>query len=164
MIHYYLLSTMTLNIFLTNSTPLTAIYVSRTTNFRTNRHIFWTYILTVTSFLYTENLLLSDNIHILTASYHGNIALLSFALFSVGYTGSVHPLNSSRNCNLLRELHHAWNGFPKQVVSSLMKRFGKPTKDPTGNNNLTETNVSEPTLWFEMPYIGQKGEQLLRGL
>ena len=103
-------------------------------------------------------------IYILTASYHGNIALLSFALFSVGYTGSVHLLNSSRNCNLLRELHHAWNGFPKQVVSSLMKRFGKPTKDPTGNNNLTETNVSEPTLWFEMPYIGQKGEQLLRGL
>ena len=45
-----------------------------------------------------------------------------------------------------------------------MKRFGKPTKDPTGNNNLTETNVSKPTLRFEMPYIGQKGEQLLRGL
>ena len=45
-----------------------------------------------------------------------------------------------------------------------MKRFGKPTKDPTGNNNSTEANVSKPTLWFEMPYIGQKGEQLLRGL
>ena len=55
----------------------------------------------------------------------------------------------------------SWNGFPKQVVFSLIKRFGKPTNDPSDNNNLMENNVSKPTLWFKMPYIGQKGEQIL---
>ena len=29
---------------------------------------------------------------------------------------------------------------------------------------MTDKNLTTPTLWFEMPYIGQKGEQLLHGL
>ena len=49
----------------------------------------------------------------------------------------------------------SWNGFPKQVVSSIMTKFNKPTKDHTDNDS-TEAKVFKPTLWFEMSYIGQK--------
>ena len=31
------------------------------------------------------------------------------------------------------------------------------------DNNETETNENRPILWLEMPYIGTRGEQLLRG-
>ena len=55
----------------------------------------------------------------------------------------------------------SWNGFPEQVASSIMTQFNKPTKNHTDNDS-TEANVSKPTLWFEMSYIGQKREQLLR--
>ena len=55
-----------------------------------------------------------------------------------------------------------WNGFPKHIVSSLIKRFNqKATNDI--NNNTTEMNDTRPTLWLEMPYIGTR-EQLLRAL
>ncbi len=46
-----------------------------------------------------------------------------------------------------------------------MKHFKQhhPT-DNQENNNGTDTNTNVPTLWLKMPYIGTKGEQLLRGL
>ena len=48
-------------------------------------------------------------------------------------------------------------------MSALIKRFKQQHET---NNDIDETtdNQNTPTLWFEMPYIGQKGEQLLRGL
>ena len=57
----------------------------------------------------------------------------------------------------------SWNGFPKHIVSSLIKRFNKRTTNDI-DNNTTEMNDTRPTLWLEMPYIGTKGEQLLRSL
>ena len=100
----------------------------------------------------------------MTVSYYGNIALLGFALLILSRVYRIcSPAKLKQELQFIKRIA-SWNGCPKQVVFSLMKRFGKPTKDPTDNDNLTETNVSKPTLWFEMPYICQKGEQLLRGL
>ena len=65
--------------------------------------------------------------------------------------------------NLLRKLRHGMHGFPEHIVSSLIKRFNqKATNDI--DSNTTEMNDIRPTLWIEMPYIGTKGEQLLRAL
>jgi hypothetical protein len=74
------------------------------------------------------------------------------------------PTKLSEELQFLRKIA-SWNGFPKQVVSSLMKRFKQrlPT-DNQDNNNGTDITTNVPTLWLEMPYIGTKGEQLLRGL
>ena len=57
----------------------------------------------------------------------------------------------------------SWNGFPKHIVSSLIKRFNRKATNEI-DNNTTEMNDSRRTLWLEMPYIGTKGEQLLRAL
>ena len=67
------------------------------------------------------------------------------------------PCNSNRRYNLSREFHH----FLKK--GCILTKFNRPTKYQTDNNS-TEAKLSKPTLWFEMPHIGQKAEQLLRSL
>ena len=108
------------------------------------------------------NVHLQDNTHILTALYHGNIVLLGFALSSVACIKSVHLPNFHKNCNLLKKIA-SWNGYPKHVVSLLIKRFKQHQSTSNEDNNKTETNDNRPILWLEMPYIGTRGEQLLRG-
>jgi cytochrome c-type biogenesis protein CcmH/NrfF len=46
---------------------------------------------------------------------------------------------------------------------SHIKRSNQNTTNDQ-DNNTTESNETRPTLWLEMPYIGTKGEQLLRAL
>ena len=64
------------------------------------------------------------------------------------------PTKLSEELQFLKKIA-SWNGFPKQVVSSRMKRFRQhhPT-DNQDNNNGTGTTTNVPTLWLEMPYIG----------
>ena len=49
-------------------------------------------------------------------------------------------------------------------MSTLIKRFKQQHETNNDIDETTGNNQNTPTLWFEMPYIGQKGEQLLRGL
>ena len=73
------------------------------------------------------------------------------------------PSNLQRELNFIRRIA-SWNDFPKQVVSSLIKRFRQHHDTNNDTNETNDNNTTTPTLWFEMPYIGHKGEQLLRGL
>ncbi len=46
-----------------------------------------------------------------------------------------------------------------------MKRFKQHhATDNQDSNKGTDTTTNVPTLWLELPYIGTKGEQLLRVL
>ena len=58
----------------------------------------------------------------------------------------------------------SWNGFPKRIVNSLMQQFSKNTITNTDNKTEPDDNTTTPTIWLEMPYIGDKGGQLLRTL
>ena len=49
-------------------------------------------------------------------------------------------------------------------MSSLIKRFRQHHDTNNDTNETNDNNTTTPTLWLEMPYIGHKGEQLLRGL
>ena len=49
-------------------------------------------------------------------------------------------------------------------MSSLMRCFRQYHETKNDTEDITENNITTPTLWFEIPYIGRKGEQLLRGL
>ena len=71
------------------------------------------------------------------------------------------PSNLKQELNFIKRIA-SWNGFPKQVVSALIKRFKRHHE--TNNDADETTDSNQNTLWFEMPYIGQKGEQLLREL
>ena len=73
------------------------------------------------------------------------------------------PSKLQQELNFVRRIA-SWNDFPKQVVSSLMRRFRQHHETKNDTDEITENNITTPTLWFEMPYIGHKGEQLLRGL
>ena len=73
------------------------------------------------------------------------------------------PSNLKRELNFIRRIA-SWNDFPKQVVSSLIKRFRQHHDTNNDTNEMNDNNTTTSTLWFEMPYIGHKGEQLLRGL
>ena len=59
------------------------------------------------------------------------------------------PSKLNQELQFVKIIIASWNGFPKQVVSSIMTQFNKPTKDHTDNDS-TEANVSKPTLWFEI--------------
>jgi hypothetical protein len=65
------------------------------------------------------------------------------------------------NCNFLRKLRHGMGIL--NVVFLLIKRFNQNTTSDQ-DNNTTESNETRPTLLLEMPYIGTKGEHLLRAL
>ena len=49
-------------------------------------------------------------------------------------------------------------------MSALIKRFRQHHDTNNDTDETTDNNQTAPTLWLEMPYSGQKGEQLLRGL
>ena len=49
-------------------------------------------------------------------------------------------------------------------MSALIKRFRQHHDTNNDTDETTDNNQAAPTLWFEMSYIGEKGEQLLRGL
>ena len=72
------------------------------------------------------------------------------------------PTKLSQELQFLKKIA-SWNGYPKHVVSLLIKRFKQHQSTSNEDNNETETNDNRPILWLEMPYIGTKGEQLLRG-
>jgi hypothetical protein len=72
------------------------------------------------------------------------------------------PTKLAQELQFLKKIA-SWNGYPKSVVFSLIKRFNQNTTNDQ-DNNTTESNETRPTLWPEMPYIGTKGEQLLRAL
>ena len=73
------------------------------------------------------------------------------------------PSNLKQELNFIKRIA-SWNGFPKQVISALIKRYRQHRDTNNDTDETTDNNQTAPTLWFEMPYIGQKGEQLLRGL
>ena len=72
------------------------------------------------------------------------------------------PTKLSQELQFLKKIA-SWNSYPKHVVSLLIKRFKKHQSTSNEDNNETETNDNRPILWLEMPYIGTRGEQLLRG-
>ena len=49
-------------------------------------------------------------------------------------------------------------------MSSLIRCFRQHHETKNDTEEITENNITTPTLWFEMPYIGHEGEQLLHGL
>ena len=72
------------------------------------------------------------------------------------------PTKLSQELQILKKIA-SWNGYPKHVVPLLLKRFKQHQSTNNEDNNETETNDNRPILWLEMPYIGTRGEQLLRG-
>ena len=86
------------------------------------------------------------------------IALIRFLLSRIYKIYS--PTELPQELQFLKKIA-SWNGCPKQVVSTLIKRFKHQSK--SNEKNETQTNDNRPISWLEMPYIGTKGEQLLRG-
>ena len=57
----------------------------------------------------------------------------------------------------------SWNGFPFRVANSLVARFSisSSNKRPTPDH-AHEKEPPGSTIWINMPFIGQKGEQLTK--
>ena len=53
----------------------------------------------------------------------------------------------------------SWNDFPKYISKSLMKNICKETLQQE-KNIVNKDNM--PTIWIQLPYIGNKGEHLLK--
>ena len=53
----------------------------------------------------------------------------------------------------------AWNNFPGRVRNSLVRRF---CTDKTPPNDETETEEAGIDIWLKLPYIGPKGEVLVK--
>ena len=115
-----------------------------------------------TSSPYTGNIYIYRTIHTLIDSFipwKHRIAWIRSLLSRIQKICS--PTKLLQELQFLKKIA-SWNGYPKQVVSSLKKR-SKHQSTSNENNNETETNDNRPILWSEMPYIGTKGEQLPRG-
>ena len=52
----------------------------------------------------------------------------------------------------------SWNGFPRSVTNRLIERFTKSSE----NERPDEEDQDEITLWFDVPYIGSTGENLMK--
>ena len=53
----------------------------------------------------------------------------------------------------------SWNDFPKYIRKSFMKNICKEASKQ-GKNIVNKENI--PTIWIRLPYIGNKGEHLLK--
>ena len=53
----------------------------------------------------------------------------------------------------------SWNGFPKYVTKSLIKRLGNPKSNPS-----PDSDDVAPSIWLNVPYGGNKGEFLVKSL
>ena len=51
----------------------------------------------------------------------------------------------------------------EMAIPNMLSLYKQRQSTSNENKNETETNDNRPILWLEMPYIGTKGEQLLRG-
>ena len=59
----------------------------------------------------------------------------------------------------LIEQFMSWNNFPKYIRNSLLKNLYKEAPKQ-GKNIVNKNNI--PTIWIRLPYIGSKGEHLLK--
>ena len=55
----------------------------------------------------------------------------------------------------------AWNGFPKRIGDAIINN---KLKGLNVNNINNRTNNDFETIWIKIPYLGDKGEQLLKSL
>ena len=55
----------------------------------------------------------------------------------------------------------AWNGFPKRIGDAIINNNFKCLNV---NNIKNTTNNDLETIWIKIPYLGDKGEQLLKSL
>ena len=55
----------------------------------------------------------------------------------------------------------AWNGFPKRIGDAIIN---KKLKALNVNNIKNTTNNDLETIWIKIPYLGDKGDQLLKSL
>ena len=53
----------------------------------------------------------------------------------------------------------SWNDFPKYIRKSLMKNI---CKEAPKQEKIIVNKDNIPTIWIRLPYIGNKGEQLLK--
>ena len=59
----------------------------------------------------------------------------------------------------------AWNGFPRRVADGLINRTKASCLYKTLSQDHAQETVSESRIiWINMPYIGEKGEQLTKSL
>ena len=47
----------------------------------------------------------------------------------------------------------SWNGFPRHVSNSLIRKF-KMSNEPRDSNIPTPEETNEITIWFKLPYMG----------
>ena len=52
-----------------------------------------------------------------------------------------------------------WNGFPKSIGDAIITNKGKGLNV---NNIKNSTNNDLETIWTKIPYLGDKGDQLLK--
>lgn len=55
----------------------------------------------------------------------------------------------------------SWNGFPKHVIHSLVKKF---KNDFFRRRNVNPDDPETKTIWLKIPYIGPKGDKLVQTL
>ena len=61
----------------------------------------------------------------------------------------------------LRNIHKflSWNGFPKYIGNSILRRFKDKKSNPVNSNNDEVIKI-----YFRVPYAGIKGEQIVKSL
>ena len=55
----------------------------------------------------------------------------------------------------------SWNGFPKSIGDAIIHN---KLKDLNVNHTKNTTNKNFDTIWIKIPYLGDKGDQLLKSL
>ena len=55
----------------------------------------------------------------------------------------------------------AWNGFPSRIRNKLVNRFANESPKVQADSSEIES-TEKKTVYFELPYIGPKGEQMLK--
>ena len=60
------------------------------------------------------------------------------------------------------KLFASWNGFPSKVRDKLVNKFYKSSNNPANINTLDENDDTTVTVWLNIPFIGPKGDQLVK--
>ena len=58
----------------------------------------------------------------------------------------------------------SWNGFPKHAVKSVMSRLSKTRDRIPTENDPNEQPEDKINIWIRVPYLGDKGKQLVDNL
>ena len=54
----------------------------------------------------------------------------------------------------------SWNGFPRYVGNSILRKLGK--RKTVSNEFVNDDSTEEKTVWFRVPYAGPQGEHLVK--